>query len=236
MKKLLLLILYSLVIVQLTSCAQGPDPGSTQNSTGNSGNASYVQFLLKINDAGKLNSQGYYVILFNSEVQPIEATNAGTFTDGIRMQIDPNFGPQHYWFHRIPSVPGPGYDLVLIARVDEYAQISSDWRTVTYTFKLDDSSVIFNQYIFSRFTAHAMTTDIYMNSVLGRVIDCMGPGPDISQNSQYTVYANRYTGVENPRPPSYPVDPLYDWCTINDLPVDFPYFDYDIETFQVNTF
>ena len=230
------LIIFALLFL-MSSCAQQPDSlSSSSSSSDGTTTPQYISFTLKINDAGRIAEGGYYIILFNCEVDGIEVTNAGTFSDGIRLYVDPMLGPTHYWFHRIPSVPGPGYDMVLIARIDEYAQIAADWRSVTYTFSTTDSSVIFNQYILNRFTAHAMTTDNYANSVIGRIFDTMGPGPDISQNIEYTAVVAKDFGVEHPYPPNYPSDTLFDWAVKDDLPLDFPYVNFDIQSFQINVY
>ncbi len=235
----ILLTFLALAAVLLTvSCASGPESGSTSSSTGQSGGESkeYISFMLQLNDAGKISSGGYYAILLNSSVEAIEVTNAGTYTDVIRLNYDPGLGYANAWYHRIPSVPGPGYEFVNTARLDEYAQVSPDGRSVTYTFRTKDTSVIFNQYMLSRFTCHAMTTDIYQNSILGRTLDTLGPGPDITHNDLYTIFVTKFTGPEKPLPPSYPQDNLFDWATKSDLPADFNYESFDIESFQVNCY
>jgi hypothetical protein len=236
-QRLVSLLLSISILLLLNSCAQGPEtsPSTAPGGGGETPQArQFISFTLRLNDAGRLSSGGYYIILFNAEVGAIDVTNAGTFTDGIRLSIDPALGPSHYWFHKIPAVPGPGYDMVLVTRVDEFATISPDQRSVTYTFNTTDSSIIFNQYLTNRFTAHALTTDNYAASVIGRVIDTMGPGPDISQNPEYTIVVSKDLGPEKPYPPNYPMDPLLDWCIRDDLGVGFPYVNFDIESFQIN--
>jgi hypothetical protein len=232
----------SLVVIALllctVSCAQGPEnAGSSGTGSGGSGTTKqYVNFFLRLNDAGRISTGGYYVILLNSSVEAIEVTNPGTYTDAIRLYIDPTVGPTHSWLHRIPSVPGPGYEFVITSRLDEYASISSDWKSVTYTFNNNDPSVIFNQYMLNRFTAHAMTTDTYHNAILGRVLDTLGPGPDTTHNDLYSILVDKLLGPQNPLPPNYPSDTLYDWATKGDLPADFNYINFDIESFQINTY
>jgi hypothetical protein len=235
MKQYILLLLAAVLALALVSCAQNPDSSSSfSGSPDGSNGKNYITFLLRLNDGGRISPGGYYVILLNSNVQAIEVTNPGTYTDAIRLSIDGNMAASFYWLHRIPSVPGPGYDFVTTARLDEYAQISSDYRSVAYTFKLNDSSVIFNQYISNRFTTSAMTTDSYQNALLGRALDTMGPGPDISQNDEYTTFFDKTTGLMDPKPPNYPQDSLYDWTTKGDLSSDFPYINFDIESLQIN--
>lgn len=235
---LIVLTILAVAAVLLTvSCASGPESGSSSSTGSTSGDSKeYISFMLRLNDAGKISSGGYYVILLNSSVESIEVTNAGTYTDVIRLVYDAGIGYINTWYHRIPSVPGPGYEFVNAARLDEYAQVSSDGRSVSYTFKTKDSSVIFNQYISTRFTCHAMTTDTYQNAILGRTLDTLGPGPDITQNDLYTIFVTKFTGPEKPLPPNYPQDNLFDWCTKSDLPSDFTYENFDIESFQVNCY
>lgn len=226
-----------ILLFSLYSCAQGPD-SSSPSKPGSGGSQAFdnITFTLRINDAGKLSSGGYYIILLNSNDQAIEVTNPGTYTDAIRFYLDPNSGYTYTWFHRVQSVPGPGYEFVSTARIDEFAQISSDSRALSYLFKLKDSTCIFNQYIFNRFTAHVVTTDTYQSAILGRTLDTLGPGPDITHNDEYTVFVSKALGPENPLPPNYPSDNLYDWDTKSDLPADFPYINFDIESFQINVF
>jgi len=64
----------------------------------------------------------------------------------------------------------------------------------------------------------------------------MGPGPDITHNEQYTVFVDKSLGVINPKPPTYPQDPLFDWVTHGDLPSDFPYANFDLESLQINVY
>jgi hypothetical protein len=221
------------------SCAQGPDSSSPSGSgsSGSSGSSKrFINFFLRINDGGRVSTGGYYVILLNSQVEAIEVTNPGTYTDAIRLYMDPVVGPTHNWLHRIPSVPGPGYEFVITSRLDEYASISSDWKSITYTFNTTDPSVIFNQYMTNRFTAHAMTTDTYHTAILGRALDTLGPGPDTTHNDLYSILVDKQLGPQNPLPPDYPSDPLYDWATKGDLPADFNYVNFDIESFQINTY
>ncbi|MGV8119959.1 MAG: hypothetical protein AB2L14_09395 [Candidatus Xenobiia bacterium LiM19] len=232
----LLAFLALAVIFVTVSCASGPESGSSSTGTSGGAGKEYISFMLQLNDAGKIAAGGYYVILLNSSIESIEVTNAGTYTDVIRLSYDPGIGYVHYWYHRIASVPGPGYEFVATARVDEYGQVSSDGRSVTYTFKTNDSSVIFNQYMSSRFTCHAMTTDTYQNSILGRVIDTLGPGPDITHNDLYTIFVTKVIGPEKPLPADYPQDNLLDWVTQSDLSSDFNYQNFDIESFQVNCY
>jgi hypothetical protein len=237
MKRFFFLLFLAGCALFISGCAQGPDSGSSfSGSAGGGATKDNLVFLQRINDSGRINTGGSYVILLNAQVQAIEVTNPGTYTDAIKFYYDPNLGPSYAWLHRIPSVPGPGYDFVSTARLDEYAQVSSDFRSISYTFKLNDASVIFNQYISNRFTAQAITTDTYQNAILGRVIDAMGPGPDITHNEQYTVFVDKSLGVISPQPPSYPQDPLFDWVTHGDLPSDYPYANFDLESLQINVY
>ena len=93
-------LLFPVILMTLCSCAQDSESPGTAGQTSAQGKQ-YISFTLKINDAGILSTGGYYIILFNSKVNGIEVTNSGTFTDGIRLYIDPMLGPTHYWFHRI---------------------------------------------------------------------------------------------------------------------------------------
>ncbi|MDQ7823833.1 MAG: hypothetical protein RDV48_13625 [Candidatus Eremiobacteraeota bacterium] len=235
MKNYLSLASAFMLLLLLVSCAQGPS-GQSFSQGGSTADKNYITFTLTFNETGSIASNGYYLIMLNSEAQPIEVTNTGTYTDALRLYNDPLAGPTYYWLHRIPSVPGPGYEFVYTARIDQYAQISSDSRTLSFTFSTKDSSVIFNQYIFNRFTAQALTTDNFSSAMIGRTLDTMGPGPDITHSDLYTVMVNKTTGPENPLPPNYPDDELYDWATKGDLPADFPYVNFDIKSFQIYTY
>ena len=68
---------------------------------------------------------------------------------------------------------------------------------------------------------------------MGRVLDTLGKGPSVDQNSLYTLYINKGSGVVNPQPPGYPGDPLEDYATHSDLPSDYPYSNFDITSFTV---
>ena len=100
-------------------------------------------------------------------------------------------------------------------------------------FRVGDSTNALNQFVpGAQFTCDAMTTD--RNGILGRVIDTMGPGPSLSNDTLYTVYANKQVGAVHPLPPSYPEDPLNDWITQPDLSSTFPYVNYDLQSFTVS--
>jgi hypothetical protein len=219
--KIMIFCLLILVLYLISGCASGPAKGTNLN---------LMIIDLKISDKGTidLDGNGYYAILFNSFDQAIESTNFETYTDFIRFD-----GNNFSWFHRQGNVPSPGYTWVNAGNINADASVSSDNTSLVIRINLNDSSQLFNQYIESRkFTLHAITTD-QQNSLLGRVIDTLGPGPSVNQNDLYTIYLDKVTGVLSPYPPGYPADNLGDTNTQSDLSADFPYDNFDIESFTV---
>jgi len=229
MKQFILLLLATVLALTLVSCAQNPDSASSfSGSPDGSNGKNFITFLLRLNDGGRISPGGYYVILLNSNVQAIEVT---TPAPTLMQSGSPLMGT--WWqatsgFTVFRACPGPGmisYPPPVLMNIPRYHLITAPWPIL---FKLNDSSVIFNQYISNRFTATAITTDTYQNALLGRTLDCMGPGPDISQNDEYTTFFDKTTGLMDPKPPNYPQDALYDWTPKGDLPSDFPYINFDM--------
>ncbi|MCE1248172.1 MAG: hypothetical protein LWY06_16145 [Firmicutes bacterium] len=205
----------------LPGCASGPANLSSQST---------LTFSVAVNERGQLDTgkNGYYAILLNSFDEEIDVTNYETFTDFIRYD-----GFNFTWYHRQGNVPSPGYTFVNAGNLNADAVVNGDNTGFIIRINLKDQSHIFNQYIqSSRFTTHIVTTD-RNNSLLGRTLDTLGQGPAVDGNTLYTVFFDETTGVIQPIPQDYPVDPLGDWDEKSDLSSDYPYENFDIEKFSV---
>jgi len=190
-----------------------------------------IYFTFSVNPAGKidLEGRGYYALLFNQDANPIEVSNPDSFTDFIRFD-----GMQFIWFHRQDNVPPPGYTWVSAGNINRFGHISSDNRTITLIFDLNDPTLLFNQYLPNPcFSVHLLTCSNEKGAYLGKVIDTLGLGPSILNNSLNTVYVNSQQGSLTPYPPFYPMDPLNDWAKQENLPPDFPYKNFDLYRFEI---
>lgn len=229
------IIVLFILCLFLSSCASGPSSrGSHPGGGGSPGQTRYLRFTLRVGAAGSIdgNGRGSYVILLNGFLQPIEVTNSDTFTDFIRYD-----GFNFDWYHRQDNVPGPGYTFLKVGNVNQTSHVGADGKSLIVTFNVDDSSSLLNQYILTdRFAVHVVTTDNFQQAVLGRALDTLGPGPDMSHNTEYTLYADKFLGIIAPKPPDYPKDPLGDYVRQPDLPGDFPFENFDLELFQIESY
>lgn len=215
------IILTFLITLSFAGCASGPTE---------KGNKTTLTFTIKVNERGEIDdgSNGYYAILLNGFSEDIEVTNYETFTDFIRYD-----GFNFTWYHRQGNVPSPGYTWVDAGNMNSEGLVSGDGKSIVVRMDLNDSTNLFNQYIESkRFSVHVVTTD-RDSALLGRTIDTLGQGPAIDGNALYTVFFDRTTGILTPEPPSYPSDPLDDYSEKPGLGDDFPYKNFDIESFTV---
>lgn len=216
----LLILLLSMPIL-IIGCASG-SPEEFNNST--------LILTLTVDQRGEIDTwgRGYYAILFNGFSEEIEVTNYETFTDFIRYD-----GFNFTWYHRQGNVPSPGYTWVDAGNMNDDGLISSDGNSIIIRIDLNDRTSLLNQYIESRrFTIHAVTTD-KSDNLLGRAIDTLGRGPSFGGNSLYTLFFDKSTGLLSPLPSGYPMDPVGDYSVKPQLGSDFPYENFDIESFTV---
>ena len=193
------------------------------------GDNSFIHFKLSVNPSGSIDrsGSGYYVILLNAKGEEIEVTDTDTFTDFIKYD-----GVNFDWYTRQANQPNPGWTFAMAGSLNTEGSVSSDGRSIDIAFNLADSGSMLSQYIVSRkFTAHAITTDTYQDSVLGRVIDVMGDS--LNGNSLQTVLVSKLKGAVEPFPTYYPNDRLNDWITHSDLDTQFPYVNYDIDKLEI---
>lgn len=190
---------------------------------------SFLHFRLTVNSNGTIDrsGQGYYLILLNSMGEEIQVTDKNTFTDFIRYD-----GVNFDWYTRQANQPNPGFTFALAGSLNTEGTVSTDGRSLDVTFNLADSGTMLSQYIkATKFTAHALTTDNYESSWIGRYLDFMGD--DINSNGLQTVLVSQFSGAISPYPTFYPNDNLNDWKYRSDLGDSFPYVNFDIDTFQV---
>lgn len=225
----MLLILLGLTTL-VGGCASSGTDSSVQALTEATG-IKYLHFRLCVNPNGHIdqNFNGNYAFLLNSQGEAIEVTDVDTFTDIIRFD-----GINFEWYTRQANLPNPGFTFTLAGGLNSSSYIHSDGTAIEVVVDLTDSTSFLDQYIASdRFTTHAITTDTYNGSILGRVIDTMGSG--IDGNSLQTLMVDKFSGAINPLPSYYPDDLLNDWLTRDDLADDFPYTNFDIASFEVFT-
>lgn len=234
---LLLALSAALLAPLLGGCASGSGGGSGSSSTSSSsssssggGTVSRLQFRLTVNDNGVIEaSQGLYAIVFNSFGDPIDVTARDKFTDFL--VYDSN---NLVWYTRQTSSTDNSFTFVASGTATQSMSFTPDRRTLLVTFDPQDVSSPLNQFIkSSRFTCVAVTTD--RSGYLGRVIDTLGPGPDLAHDTLYTLTVDKSLGAVSPLPASYPSDPLQDWIVQADNPPTFPYVNYDIQSFEVIT-
>lgn len=188
-------------------------------------------FTLGVNPNGVIDTtgRGYYVILINAMGEPIEATDIDTFTDFIRFD-----GRNFDWYHRQANQPNPGFNFVQAANINSAAQILPDGKTLQVVLDTGESTDLVNQFVAGQaFSVHALTTDNFPNTLIGRVIDTLGQGPSIDSNSLNTVAVRKGEGASSPLPPFYPNDPVADFIVHGDLAADYPYANFDIVQFEV---
>lgn len=233
-------ILASLTALALLSggCASAGDEGANRSGNDPQGNGQsstitnrFLEFNLAINPNGEIDrtGRGIYAILLNAQGTPIEATDLDTFTDVIRFD-----GLNFDWYHRQAEVPNPGFNFALVGSLAGQAQVLPDGKSLQIILDLGESTSFINQFIpASQFTAHAITTDTQAGPFLGRLVDTLGQGPNIDSNSLQTVTIRRGEGAVEPKPQSYPFDPLNDTVIHSNLGSDYPYANFDIARFEV---
>jgi hypothetical protein len=224
------LLIALLFTVLSAGCAAGPFP--TPTSPGGTA-PRYLTFHVQINSTATFShsGNGYVIILFNANGEPIEVTSIGTFTDFIRYD-----GTNFTWFHRQGAVPSPGYTFVPAGTVNQFATIAADDKSFDIRFNVNDTSTLLSQYIVApTFTTHVLTTDSFNAAYIGRVLDTLGQGPSITNNPTFTMTVNKQTGIVPPIPAGYPNDPLNDWIIQPGLAGDYPYASFDLENFQITS-
>ena len=210
-------------------CLGGCASDSGGNVTYTGGGGRFLRFSLTVNPNRRIDTEGRgcYAILLNSEGRPIEVTDSDTFTDFIRFD-----GINFDWFTRQANLPNAGFTFYQVGSLNPEGSISSDGRTLNITLDPYDSNIYLNQYIVnSTFSAQPVTTDNTSDAYLGRVLDHMGD--NLNTNSLSTLNIDKFTGIISPIPSFYPNDNLNDWIMRNDLDTDFPYTNFDIDTFEV---
>lgn len=227
-------LLYPLLVIfvlAMGGCASGPAGGSPAQQAINATGARFLHFILSVNPNGVVDQQGrgYYVILLNSQGDPIEVTDLDTFTDFIRFD-----GTNFDWYHRQANQPNPGFTFVQAGSLNASGTLATDRKSFRVILDIGESTSFINQFIVSnRFTAHAVTSDNFQNAIIGRLLDTMGPGPSIGSNTQQTIMVQKGAGAVQPFPSFYPDDPLNDWITRDDLPPDYPYANFDIAKLEI---
>ena len=175
----------------------------------------YITFRLSVN--GEIEGNVYYCFLFNAEGKPIQVDDVGTLTDAIRVYNGGGLeSPTCIWFRRINPA-----DRILsyMSELTNYVSYTDDKSSVLVTFPLGDTSVIFNNYIQSSFTAQALVCSRERDSELGKFIDCIGP--DLSSSTHYSVMANPSTGALGASlPAGYPSDCPYENCDITSFSIE----------------
>lgn len=203
-------------------CARGPFPAGG----GDGGTGQFLNFVLTVNDQGLIDTHGNgrYRFLFNAANQSIDATQDTTYTDYVEFD-----GQNFIWWHRQNNVPGPGFTFIAAGNVNPNGSISANGKSLILKFNVNDASSLFSQYLQSNnFTCHAITLDSS-----SRPLDTLGPG--FAGNIQFTDNVNKVQGAVAPFPSGYPADAAGDNATRDDLPADFPYKNFDITVFQINT-
>lgn len=250
MSRLLSLLSLFLVVLGCTlgGCASGPNginstssepfnpnaspsviasPGASPNPSPSSPHL--IQFALSLNDQGKFDDSGagFYVIAMNAFDEAVDVSNYDKFTDFMKYD-----GTYLVWYHRQTLPNNNLFNYQPVGTLNQFLSFSDDRRTMFVTFGITDPTNIFNQFLVpSAFTVAAMTTD--NTGTLGRVLDTMGPGPNLNNDTLYSYFVDKTLGVTRPVPPNYPDDPLNDWISQPDLGPNYPYTNFDIKSFQV---
>lgn len=214
----------------LSGCASDKGTNSVVKVGGNF--AHYLHFNLTVNSNARidLDGNGIYAFLLNSQGEPIEVTDIDTFTDFISFD-----GINLDWYTRQANLPNAGFTFTQVGSLNTEGSISDDGRSLNIVLNLSDENCHLNQYIVSdQFTCQAITTDALDEAYLGRILDNVGSG--LNYNTQQTLTVSKIQGVIDPVPSMYPNDDLNDWITRNDLPSDFPYSNFDIASFTVETY
>jgi hypothetical protein len=235
-KGVLLLSLALLLIPVLGGCASGPNSSSSSaggvpasSASGSTASTNHLlQFAITLNDNGVFDAtQGLYAVAFNSFDELIDVSSSDKFTDFVVYD-----GNNLVWYSRQTSSTNQSFIYVAVATVTQALSFTPDRRTMLITFDTSDASSALNQFIKSQqFTCVPVTTD--RTGYLGRIIDTLGPGPDLSHDTLYTITVDKALGAISPLPASYPDDDLNDWIVLPDVAGTFPYVNYDIKSFTV---
>lgn len=210
MKHIFYISVLFLFLFCLSSCASDGDGVTGRIYSSSDGEAKkYISFTLSVR--GEVQGNHYYCILLNNQCESVEVSNSGTYTDVIRVYNNSMLGPTTQWFHRVENIADHEFQFTSITMLDDYAYFPPDNSYVRFIFPLDDSSVVFNQFVQSnRFTVQAVTARAEGNIVMGPIVDAIGQGPDISVNALYTMTVDRLNGLLKPYPAGYPNDPVGD--------------------------
>ncbi len=219
-----------------TNNSEESNSGSESSSESNSSNSDsesengpkYIRF--KITVPGEVKGSLYYCILLNTEAQPIQVDDIGTYTDVIRICNPESLdAPQYHWYHRLNAADRL---LTIITDLNNYVSYSSDKTTVFVTFPLKESSVFKNQIQGNSFTTQVLVTTA--EKEVGKFIDTLGP--DLSSSTHYSFMVNPNKGVVSSSIPSgYPSDSLYDYYESN-IPSNTPNENADIMSYSVEVF
>ena len=219
------------LLCSASAWAQLPVPGNGPPLPGGLFARRLLAFTLQVNPNGVIDTsgRGYYIFLINAFGQQIEVTDLDSFTDFVRFD-----GRNFDWFHRQASLPRPGFQFFQAANINVSGRIGSDRRTLEVIFDLGESTNVLNQFVTQpNFAVHVLTCDNYRGAIIGRPIDTLGQGPDFQKNSLQTLRVRSGEGATVPLPQSYPLDALGDFLVHPELPVDFPYNNFDIARFEV---
>jgi hypothetical protein len=187
----------------------------------------YLNFAITVNGEIDRDANGLYFLIFNyNPTQYINVTDNRTFTDFISYN-----GISAVWYHRRTDPINTNlFVWEQAGTVNNNLYISSDRKKLIFMFNIDDTSNFLTQYLVSpMFNAHCVTTDT--TSCLK--FDTIGKGPDINNNSIYTLRVNKYAGAVPPFTEYYPIDPEGDTVKFEQMPDDFPYENFDIVNFEV---
>ena len=209
------------------SSSESDSSNSDPNSESEDG-PKYIRFRITV--PGEIKGSLYYCILLNTEAQPIQVDDIGTYTDVIRIcNPDSLDAPQYHWYHRLNAADRL---LTIITDLNNYVSYSSDKSTVFVTFPLKDSSVFKNQIQGNSFTTQVLITTAQKE--VGQFIDTLGP--DLSSSTHYSFMVNPNKGVVSSSIPSgYPSDSLNDYYESN-IPDNTPNENADIMSYSVEIF
>ena len=209
-----------------SSNASDPSNSNTNTNTDTDNSPNYIRFRISV--PGEIKGSLYYCILLNTEGNPIQVDDIGTYTDVIRICVPDSLdAPRYNWFHRLNEA-----DRILTSITDltNYVSYSSDKSTVFVMFPLKESSVFKNQIQGASFTTQAVITT--SEKEMGKFIDTIGP--DLSSCTHYSFMVNPASGVVSSSLPSgYPNDSLNDYEESN-IPSDTPNENADLMLYSVD--
>ena len=202
-------------------------PANSSSNTNSENTPNYIRFRISV--AGEIKGSLYYCVLINTEGNPIQVDDIGTYTDVIRIcNPDSLDAPRYHWYHRLNDADRL---LTVITDIDNYISYSSDKSTVFITFPLKTSSVFKNQ-VQSTFATQALITT--STKEIGKFIDTLGP--DISSCTHYSFLVSPLTGaISSSLPSGYPGDSIGDYYESN-IPSNTPDANADLTGFSVEVF